>query len=67
MGARPMQRIIQDTVRKALADELLFGKLAQGGHVDVDIDADGKVLLNFEVPVLPGKRTKADVAPAEEI
>ena len=67
MGARPMQRIIQDTVRKALADELLFGKLAQGGHVDVDIDDDGKVLLNFEVPVLPGKRTKVDVAPAEEI
>jgi len=67
MGARPMQRIIQDTVRKALADELLFGKLAQGGHVDVDIDAEGKVLLNFETPVLPGKRTKADVAPAEEI
>ena len=67
MGARPMQRIIQDTVRKALADELLFGKLAQGGHVDVDIDADGKVLLNFETPVLPGKRAKADVAPAEEI
>jgi deoxyuridine 5'-triphosphate nucleotidohydrolase len=67
MGARPMQRIIQDTVRKALADELLFGKLAQGGHVDVDIDAEGKVLLNFEAPVLPGKRAKADVAPAEEI
>jgi len=67
MGARPMQRIIQDTVRKALADELLFGKLAQGGHVDVDIDSDGKVLLSFEAPVLPGKRAKADVAPAEEI
>ena len=54
-------------MRKALADELLFGKLAQGGHVDVDIDAEGKVLLNFEAPVLPGKRAKADVAPAEEI
>jgi ATP-dependent Clp protease ATP-binding subunit ClpA len=67
MGARPMQRIIQDTVRKALADELLFGKLAQGGHVDVDIDADGKVLLDFGTPVLPGKAAKADVAPAEEI
>jgi hypothetical protein len=40
-----MQRIIQDTVRKALADELLFGKLAQGGHVDVDVDVDGKVQL----------------------
>jgi ATP-dependent Clp protease ATP-binding subunit ClpA len=67
MGARPMQRIIQDTVRKALADELLFGKLAQGGHVDVDVDADGKVLLNFEAPILPGKAAKKDVAPAEEI
>ena len=67
MGARPMQRIIQDTVRKALADELLFGKLAQGGHVDVDIDTDGKVQLQFDAPVVPGKRPKADVAPVEEI
>ncbi|OYY10352.1 MAG: ATP-dependent Clp protease ATP-binding subunit ClpA [Polynucleobacter sp. 24-46-87] len=67
MGARPMQRIIQDTVRKALADELLFGKLAQGGHVDVDIDADGKVQLQFDAPVVPGKRPKVDAAPVEEI
>jgi len=67
MGARPMQRIIQDTVRKALADELLFGKLAQGGHVAVDIDADGKVQLEFDAPVTPRKAPKADVAPAEEI
>jgi len=41
--------------------------LAQGGHVDVDVDAEGKVQLNFEVPVLPGKAAKKDVAPAEEI
>jgi len=47
MGARPMQRIIQDTVRKALADELLFGRLAQGGQVAVDIDAEGKVQLTI--------------------
>jgi ATP-dependent Clp protease ATP-binding subunit ClpA len=67
MGARPMQRIIQDTVRKALADELLFGKLAQGGHVDVDIDDDGKVQLQFDAPVVPGKRPKVDAAPVEEI
>jgi len=67
MGARPMQRIIQDTVRKALADELLFGRLAQGGHVDVDIDAEGKVLLNFDTPKLPGKAAKGDVVTAEEI
>ncbi|MDO8714224.1 MAG: ATP-dependent Clp protease ATP-binding subunit ClpA [Polynucleobacter sp.] len=67
MGARPMQRIIQDTVRKALADELLFGKLVQGGHVAVDVDADGKVQLEFDAPVAPGKRPKADIAPVEEI
>jgi ATP-dependent Clp protease ATP-binding subunit ClpA len=67
MGARPMQRIIQDTVRKALADELLFGKLAQGGHVAVDVDADGKVQLEFEAPAITGKAPKADIAPVEEI
>lgn len=48
MGARPMARLIQDTIRSALADELLFGKLANGGHVTVDIDADKKVKLIFE-------------------
>ena len=47
MGARPMSRLIQDTIRKALADELLFGKLAGGGKVTVDVDKDGKVTLKF--------------------
>jgi ATP-dependent Clp protease ATP-binding subunit ClpA len=47
MGARPMSRRIQDTIRKALADELLFGKLVGGGKVSIDIDADGKVKLAF--------------------
>ena len=52
MGARPMSRLIQDTIRSALADELLFGKLANGGQVTVDVDADGKVKLEFtEEPV----------------
>jgi ATP-dependent Clp protease ATP-binding subunit ClpA len=32
MGARPMGRLIQDTIRKALADELLFGRLSDGGE-----------------------------------
>ena len=49
MGARPMSRLIQDTIRKALADELLFGKLSGGGKVTVDLDKDGKVSLNFTV------------------
>jgi ATP-dependent Clp protease ATP-binding subunit ClpA len=47
MGARPMARLIQDTIRSALADELLFGKLANGGHVTVDVK-DGKVVLVFD-------------------
>ena len=51
MGARPMARLIQDTIRKALADELLFGKLAHGGRVTVDVDASDKVILGFEEAV----------------
>jgi ATP-dependent Clp protease ATP-binding subunit ClpA len=47
MGARPMARLIQDTIRSALADELLFGRLANGGKVTVDVK-DGKVELEFE-------------------
>lgn len=47
MGARPMARLIQDTIRKALADELLFGKLANGGSVHVDIDEKDEVKLIF--------------------
>ncbi|GLT21570.1 MULTISPECIES: ATP-dependent Clp protease ATP-binding subunit ClpA [Zoogloea] len=48
MGARPMARLIQDTIRSALADELLFGRLAGGGSVTIDIDDNGKALLLFE-------------------
>ncbi len=48
MGARPMARLIQDTIRSALADELLFGKLAGGGSVMVDIDAEGKTKLTIK-------------------
>lgn len=47
MGARPMARLIQDTIRKALADELLFGQLANGGTVHVDIDDKDEVKLVF--------------------
>src|SRR6187549_254556 len=47
MGARPMARLIQDTIRRALADELLFGKLANGGKVTVDVDEEDKVRLVF--------------------
>jgi ATP-dependent Clp protease ATP-binding subunit ClpA len=55
MGARPMARLIQDTIRRALADELLFGRLANGGKVMVDVDDAGKVRLEFpeEEPASP--------------
>jgi ATP-dependent Clp protease ATP-binding subunit ClpA len=48
MGARPMERLIQDTIRSALADELLFGRLVNGGKVTVDIDKNEKIKLLFE-------------------
>ena len=48
MGARPMARLIQDTIRSALADELLFGRLANGGRVTIDLDDARKVKLVFD-------------------
>ncbi|TXI37582.1 MAG: ATP-dependent Clp protease ATP-binding subunit ClpA [Methylophilus methylotrophus] len=48
MGARPMARLIQDTIRKALADELLFGRLSDGGHVHIDIDDKDQIQLVFK-------------------
>ena len=49
MGARPMHRLIQDKLRRALADELLFGRLATGGFVCLDWDEQQQqVCLNFE-------------------
>ncbi|MBI2792911.1 MAG: ATP-dependent Clp protease ATP-binding subunit ClpA [Gammaproteobacteria bacterium] len=48
MGARPMARLIQEQLKKPLADELLFGKLAMGGSVEVTVDANGIHLAVFE-------------------
>ena len=59
MGARPMARLIQDTIRKALADELLFGRLANGGAVHVDVDEKDEVKLVFE---LGSKKPEKDLA-----
>ena len=69
MGARPMARLIQDTIRAALADELLFGRLANGGRVWIDLDDEDKVVLRFEEietdpppPAAQGGDTNSDVA-----
>jgi ATP-dependent Clp protease ATP-binding subunit ClpA len=58
MGARPMARLIQDTIRKALADELLFGKLVNGGEVPVSLK-DGA--MAFELTPAPPKVVKKRV------
>ena len=50
MGARPMQRLIQDTIRRALADELLFGRLVDGGRLTVDVDDAGEITLDIQPP-----------------
>jgi ATP-dependent Clp protease ATP-binding subunit ClpA len=58
MGARPMARVIQEHIKKALADEVLFGKLKGGGHVRVVVTKDdaGNNTLGFEFldgPITP--------------
>jgi len=51
MGARPMARVIQEQIKRPLAEELLFGSLADGGHVKITVGSDGQLQLNAE-PVL---------------
>ena len=64
MGARPMQRLIQDMIRKALADELLFGQLTDGGRLTVDLDDKDEIALDIQpLPERKG-RNKAEEAAA---
>jgi ATP-dependent Clp protease ATP-binding subunit ClpA len=66
MGARPMARVIQEKVKQPLADELIFGKLKNGGHVRVILkkDDEGKDVLGFEYPEGP-VRPKPEVEEEE--
>ncbi|EWS54541.1 MULTISPECIES: ATP-dependent Clp protease ATP-binding subunit ClpA [unclassified Methylibium] len=64
MGARPMQRLIQDTIRRALADELLFGRLVDGGRLSVDIDAEGQPVLDI-TPWKKSDKPKSEPATAD--
>lgn len=60
MGARPMNRLIQEKIRKSLADELLFGRLVEGGYVCIDWNAKKEeVVLKFKKPAR--KKTEAAV------
>nr|WP_326528003.1 ATP-dependent Clp protease ATP-binding subunit ClpA [Rhodoferax sp.] len=61
MGARPMQRLIQDTIRRALADELLFGRLTDGGRLTVDLDETdpSKTEVLLDIQPLPEKKGRS--------
>ena len=57
MGARPMARLMQEQIKRPLAEELLFGKLAAGGTVKIGVSDDGESLsletVATETPALP--------------
>jgi ATP-dependent Clp protease ATP-binding subunit ClpA len=53
-GARPLGRVIQENIKKPLADELLFGKLAKGGKVRVKVE-NGKLAFDYPPPAAPEK------------
>jgi ATP-dependent Clp protease ATP-binding subunit ClpA len=65
MGARPMSRLIQDMIRKALADELLFGRLVTGGRVAVDLDDKDQIKLDFSEDNAPPPSTPQDLVEVE--
>ena len=65
MGARPMQRLIQDTIRRALADELLFGRLVEGGRLTVDVDDAGEVQLDIQSAKRSDNKPRAEPATAD--
>ena len=52
MGARPMARVIQEHIKRPLAEELLFGRLRDGGHVRVDVDSGGDSLVLIPEPAV---------------
>ena len=56
-GARPLGRIIQEHVKQALAEELLFGKLSNGGRVRVDFDGE-KLVFDYPAPPAPREEPK---------
>ncbi|WP_029524910.1 ATP-dependent Clp protease ATP-binding subunit ClpA [Polaromonas glacialis] len=70
MGARPMQRLIQDTIRRALADELLFGRLTEGGRLTVDMkvttDEKGVESGEVELDIQPLAKREGRAKPESE-
>ncbi|HEX5776314.1 MAG TPA: ATP-dependent Clp protease ATP-binding subunit ClpA [Caulobacteraceae bacterium] len=60
-GARPLARVIQEEIKKPLADDILFGRLSRGGHVKVVLK-DGKIAFEFDPPAGKPPAPKSDEA-----
>jgi ATP-dependent Clp protease ATP-binding subunit ClpA len=68
-GARPMGRTIQESLKRPLADEILFGRLMNGGHVDVDVEGEGeskKLVMKFSETDKPSEPPSSDRTRSEE-
>jgi ATP-dependent Clp protease ATP-binding subunit ClpA len=60
-GARPLARVIQESIKKPLADEILFGRLQKGGQVLVKLE-DGKIGFEFHPLKKPGTSIISEMA-----
>ena len=56
MGARPLARVIQEHIKKQLADEVLFGKLKKGGTVKVTVEKDSNGKNGLKLEAIPDKK-----------
>ena len=63
-GARPLARVIQEHIKKPLADEILFGSLVRGGHVRVEL-VDGKLAFEIDAGGAPDTGLSAAGSPEE--
>jgi ATP-dependent Clp protease ATP-binding subunit ClpA len=65
-GARPLARVIQENIKKPLADEILFGKLVRGGHVKVEL-TDGKLTFNIDSNSGETRPGEIDISPDTDL
>ncbi len=65
-GARPLARVIQENIKKPLADEILFGKLVRGGHVKVEL-TDGKLTFNIDSNSGETRPGEIDIGPDTDL
>ena len=65
-GARPLARVIQENIKKPLADEILFGKLVRGGHVKVELK-DGKLVFDIDSNSGESRPGEIDITPDTDL